>query len=111
MTVDADATPVDLGALRAEDFAPHLGATFEVRAGAAPVPLELVDVHELDPTAGGAVVGFVLSFAGPLDHPLAQGIHGLRHPTLGELPLFVVPVQDLDVTSRSYEVVFQQVRT
>ncbi|MEM5775262.1 MAG: hypothetical protein AAGU05_09700 [Anaerolineaceae bacterium] len=55
-----------------------------------PVDLELIEVSEVRERARQAV--FSLIFLGPADGLLPQHIYNLRHETLGEMDLFLVPV-------------------
>lgn len=78
--------------LTVETFRHRVGEGFV--AGDGGPALELVEVT--DHADRGAVPGgrrpFALLFRGPSEAPLGQGVHPLRHPELGELPLFLVPV-------------------
>jgi hypothetical protein len=81
----------DIGALRIDDFTPHLDAIFDGQTAAAVVPLKLVRV---DPTgdsgrSGGA---FSLIFVAPKGPWLPQAVYPVQHPTLGTLEIFLVPV-------------------
>jgi hypothetical protein len=80
----------DLGALTADDFAPHLHERFVL----SPLELELVEVT-------GAGRPFSLVFRGPAEPLLPQRIHRVEHPALGPLDLFLVPVGP-----GSYEAIF-----
>ncbi|WP_111656953.1 DUF6916 family protein [Isoalcanivorax indicus] len=75
-------TPEQLQPLTGSDFA------FEVAEG-APVTLRLDSVNEARSDQGFRQ--FSLYFSGPLDAPLMQGTYLIRHPVLGEGPLFLVP--------------------
>ena len=75
-------TPERVSPLAGSDFA------FEVAEG-APVFLRLASVAEAQSEQGFRQ--FSLHFSGPLNTPLMQGTYLVRHPVLGEGPLFVVP--------------------
>ncbi|MBV9196332.1 MAG: hypothetical protein JO168_19520 [Solirubrobacterales bacterium] len=93
-----------LASLTAEDFRPLVGTHFGVAAG--PFASELIEVNELDRTAGpGLRLPFSLVFRGPLEPLLRQGIHRLEHGQLGELDLFLVPIGP-DQAGMRYEAVF-----
>jgi hypothetical protein len=81
----------DLGALRIDDFTPHLDAIFDGQTAAAVVPLKLVKVDPAGASgrAGGA---FSLIFVAPKGPWLPQAVYPVQHPTLGTLEIFLVPV-------------------
>ena len=82
-----------LGALTHDDFAHRVGETFAVvAAGDVRRTFALV---RADPSAGPADGGrtpFSLLFADASSDRLEQQTVAMRHPDLGEFPLFVVPV-------------------
>jgi hypothetical protein len=81
----------DLGALRIDDFTPHLDAVFDVQAARGVVPLKLVKVDPAGDSgrAGGA---FSLIFVSPKGPWLPQGVYPVPHPVLGMMEIFLVPV-------------------
>jgi hypothetical protein len=81
----------DVAALRIEDFAAQLDATFEMQTAAGPVPLRLAKV---DPAGNSGRPGgaFSLLFVAPPGPVLPQQIYCLSHPVLGAMDLFLVPV-------------------
>jgi len=97
-----------LDSLTADTFLAHSGTEFEVRdLGDEPVVLVLAEVRSLghQPQAP-RVDPFALEFVGPSKPVLEQRIHGLGHPALGELEIFLVPIGvDPDGGVR-YEAVF-----
>jgi hypothetical protein len=80
---------IALDTLTAESFEPLLGATFEI--GSAGAALTLTEIKRLGAALrdGGA---FALYFEGPGPAPLQQAIYPIRHPALGTLDIFIVPV-------------------
>jgi hypothetical protein len=48
---------------------------------------------------------FSLVFEGPASQPMTQGTYLFRSDTLGELPIFVVPISEKDSTRR-YQAIF-----
>jgi hypothetical protein len=89
-------------------FSEQLHTTFQLRIpGAAPLPLELVEVTEKDPSP--KVEQFCLVFRGPLTPHLPQGIYTFEHEKLGEFDLFIVPLGP-DSAGMCYQVVFNRVR-
>ena len=83
----------DLAALTAADFEGLEVAEFPRVVGAdePPVTLTLTEVRP-GPPRQGTRSAFRLTFTGPLLITLDQGTHPLRHPELGDLELFLVPV-------------------
>jgi hypothetical protein len=91
-----------------------------------PVVLLLLEINDL-PTqaklfAGGRLPeaevkrlreeSFSLIFRGPADWPLVQRAHNLKHPKLGTIELFLVPIGKVerDAVTRLYEAVFNRVQ-
>lgn len=78
-------------------FTAQVGTIFLVKVGAARmVPVRLDSVTSLPrpapPAPASKGEGFSLIFSGPVGSPFVQGRYDLRHPTLGNLDLFLVPV-------------------
>ena len=81
-------------------FAGHEGSTF-VAAGTGipgemdqpfgPVDLELTSVED---RSNKAVDAFSILFRGPREQEFGQGNYRLKHETLGEVDLFLVPILD-----------------
>jgi hypothetical protein len=96
---------LDLGSVRADDFAPHVESTFAVTAPAGEdFAITLVDVCR---GAGGATrEQFTLTFAGGPSPAVRQGTLRLVHDVLGELELFVVPIGPGGDGRPRYEAVF-----
>lgn len=79
---------LSLESLAAAHFEPLLGSSFELR-------LELVEVRLLGhrrPEASREP--FALTFRGPANWRLPQGIHCFGHPQTGSLEIFVTQVGD-----------------
>jgi hypothetical protein len=100
----------DLAALTYEDFAPLQGSRFLLHPGPGsqpesmpPIPLDLIEV-----TAGiqrGGRQPFSLVFRGPRGLRAPQRIYHLEHETLGELDVFLVPIQP-DALGPCFEAAF-----
>jgi hypothetical protein len=94
--------------LTIEAFAPHVGSTFALRRGPAPLDLdlELVEVTPLgtDP-ADRDRRPFALEFDGPADPTLAQATVELAHEALGTLAVFIVPI-GRDERHTRYQAIF-----
>ncbi|UGY18288.1 DUF6916 family protein [Bradyrhizobium septentrionale] len=95
---------VDLATLRIDDFTPHQDAEFEMQAADHVLALKLAKVESAGNSGrpGGA---FSLLFAGPKGAWLPQAIHPVRHPTLGVMEIFLVPVGPL-ADGNGYQAVF-----
>ena len=90
--------------LKPADFEPHVGQAFAIEAHGKQLDLKLAEVERLGAAVreGGAFSLLFLSAPGP---SLPQGLYPMRHPALGTLELFVVPLGPKD-GSNSYQVVF-----
>lgn len=94
-----------LAQLTAAQFATAAQLPFVVSVpGGPPVALRLVDVTE---SYGAGSEQFSLIFTGPADRRFDQGIHPVRHDTLGTFALFLVPVGTDGVTAM-YQAVFNR---
>ncbi len=95
---------MDLAELTLATFEPRVGDAFTIAA--TPTPIELVLSSAI---ATGAWPGgrqpFSLTFRGPCEPLLAQGIRRVEHEALGALEIFVVPL-GRDSESTTYEAVF-----
>lgn len=90
-----------LDRLTAADFAPLIGERFELLLpDRDPLELRLTSCDELGGAPEGARQPFSLIFHG--DFLVPQQIWTLRHPRLGELDLFMVPLGP----DGRYEVIF-----
>lgn len=99
---------LDLAALTADDFRPHAGTAFRVRAPLPePIDLELAVVEEVSKARPGTRQPFALVFLGPpSDRYLNQGAIPLMHPVMGQLDLFLVPLGPTPERRMQYEAVF-----
>ena len=86
------AETADLGALAIGDFSPHLDEVFDLQAADGVVPLKLVKVDPVGNSgrAGGA---FSLIFVAPKKTRLPQAIYPVKHPALGVMEIFLVPIR------------------
>jgi hypothetical protein len=98
----------ELEDLTADHFARHKGETFQCRAADAAFDLRLEVAEEIKtqqkPTEGGRK-SFSVTFRGPRDKPLGQGIVQLEHGEVGRHEIFLVPIAE-DADGRYYEAVF-----
>ncbi|HEY8962713.1 MAG TPA: hypothetical protein VIM57_10965 [Luteolibacter sp.] len=74
-----------------EWFLPHLRSDFAVDSHS---PLRLVEISMASDLRNGAIsyTAFTLLFEGPANCGTPEGIHRLRHETLGDMDLFLSPV-------------------
>ena len=80
--------------LSAEDFAPHLNETFHVDVGESGTSFMLVEVKPLPGRAipGMVRVPFSLVFHNGAAIVFPQKIYPMRHGSLGEFGIFLVPI-------------------
>ena len=80
--------------------------TLEVRVAGTLVPVELIveSVESLPPHRLRALP-FSVMLCGPRNPPLPQATYALRHPRLGAIELFLVPVGQ-DAKTTRYEATF-----
>jgi hypothetical protein len=98
----------DLAKLKIDDFAPHLDAAFEMQTPDGVVPLKLVTADRGgEPVKGGRDGGgFSLDFVAPQSRRwYPQGTYPVKHPTLGTLEIFLVPIGALH-DGHGYHAVF-----
>ncbi len=98
------AETVDLAALAIGDFSPHLDAVFDLQAADGVVPLKLARV---DPAGNSGREGgaFSLIFVAPKTTRLPQAIYPVKHPALGVMEIFLVPIRPTQEGS-NYQAVF-----
>ena len=88
-------------------FRPHLNTTFAVRsADGARARLMLAEVVE--PPLTKNVEQFSLIFHAPSGTTVPQGTHALRHPALGDLDLFIVPIRAPNGRRTVYQACFSR---
>jgi len=92
--------------LQRTDFEQLVGQEFSLAAEGKELPLRLLEASRLGQTSGNPDrAPFALLFRGPKDPPLNQGTFEFRHPEIGNLSLFLVPIGP-DAEGLCYEVVF-----
>lgn len=98
---------IDPGDVTLETFAPLVGDAFTVRAadGAVQATLSAARSPEGHGYPDTVRAPFSLTFHGPVEPRLQQGMHALEHPAVGPIELFLVPV-GLSADAAVYEVVF-----
>ena len=93
--------------LTEEDFSKHVGTKFYAKLGEREVDLTLSEVRGYvpEPTEQKKMERFSLFFDGPADSFLPQQNFEMRHETLGQLDIFLVPIKG-DENGFRYEAVF-----
>jgi hypothetical protein len=100
--------PTSLDSLNAGIFSQQLRTQFRLlREGAEPIPLELIEVKESDPSP--KIELFMLQFRGPSEPRMAQHIHRLEHDKLGAFDIFLTAI-GADEQGITYESVFHRFR-
>lgn len=92
------------------DLEPHLSSVFEVLpSGQEPIPIRLLAVHE---HASDRVEGFSLMFTGSPERVFPHDTYLLRHPVLGEHPIFLGPIhmRGGDANVIHYQAVFSMLK-
>ncbi len=88
---------LELDKVRCEQFAACVNQDFEIVTSAGPLVLQLFEARPLGGADRGAVrEPFALTFRGPPQLGLPQGIYKLSHPQLGEMEIFIVPISPTD---------------
>ena len=95
---------IDLAALTIDDFAPLCGMLFDMQTSDGVVRLTLTKV-EASSASGRAGGAFSLSFVAPQGPWLLQAIYSIKHPSLGMMEIFLVPVGPL-AGGNGYQAVF-----
>ncbi|MBR1205940.1 hypothetical protein JQ562_28135 [Bradyrhizobium sp. AUGA SZCCT0051] len=95
---------VDLAELHLDDFMPHRDAEFEMQTAEGVVALKLAKVEAAGNSGrpGGA---FSLLFTTSKGAWLPQAIYPVRHPALGVIEIFLVPIGPLG-DGNGYQAVF-----
>ena len=93
--------------LTEEEFSKHVGTTFYAKLGQREVNLTLAEVKTYmpAPTEEKKMERFSLFFEGPSDSFLPQQSFEVRHGTMGEFDIFLVPING-DEKGIRYEAVF-----
>jgi hypothetical protein len=94
----------DIATLVLDDFAAHRDAEFAMLTAEGTVPLKLV---KADPAGASGREGgaFSLLFAAPTGTAVPQAIYPVRHPTLGVMEIFLVPIGPL-AGGNGYQAIF-----
>jgi hypothetical protein len=96
---------LDLATVRCEQFAACLHQDFEIVFSDGTLALKLSEARQLGSRPESVREPFSLTFLGPANLRLPQGIYKMRNATLGEMEIFLVPI-GADSNSSSFEAVF-----
>lgn len=92
--------------LTVEQFAPCVEEAFTLEVDSATIDLVLTEAAALSPAAPAqAWRPFSLVFRGPLEPRLDQGTYPVSHPSVGRVPIFIVPI-GMDRDGVRYEAIF-----
>jgi hypothetical protein len=96
---------LDLAKVQCATFAPCVNQDFEIATSGAPLVLQLFEARLRDKPEGAARDPFTLTFRGPPELRLPQGIYRMSNTQLGEMEIFLVQIA-ADQTSSTFEAVF-----
>lgn len=91
-----------------EVFTRQLNSKFEVQLDEnRSVKLDLIEISDLKLSPNQEE--FAIVFRGPLDEFLDQGTRSFRHEQMGQVDIFIVPIQQ-DENGFYYEAIFNRLR-
>lgn len=99
---------MDLTEFTYDNILPHVGSTFRINFPEGTVELKLTRVDHLREKHTSKRLfrdSFALQFLGPAGAFLPQGTYAMQHESLGELPIFIVPVGQ-EEEGVQYEAIF-----
>ncbi len=94
-----------LNELPADDFEALVDQTVTLSWDTGGLDCRVESVWRSPYPTGRNLPGFSVFLRGPADRPLEQGVYSVRHPSHGELHLFLTPVAR-DAQGMRYEIVF-----
>lgn len=98
---------IDISTLKKTTFNPYLNSKYEVHTECAGVvEVELIEITD---HSQENVESFSLIFKGPLEKAFEQRIHKVKHPEMGEMELFLVPITYGKMDAMYYQAVFNRV--
>lgn len=95
---------LDLAKVQCSDFAACVNQDFEIATSGDPLALELSDARSR-PASDTGRDPFTLTFHGPPELRLPQGIYKMSNAQLGEMEIFLVQLA-ADQASSTFEAVF-----
>ena len=94
----------------ADSFSRHLNTKFTVKVESGElIELELVEVavRKIEPNEQAGMERFSTFFSGAGNFFLPQQTYELRHPEMGEMAVFIVPI-GMDEKGYRYEAIFNR---
>lgn len=95
-----------LETLTAESFKPHLNENFIVNF--APYGEQSLELISIDDRSNKFAETFSLIFSGSPSKLLPQQIHLFKHSSIGDMQLFITPVQSSTAKVIHYQAVFNR---
>ena len=94
------------------EFSRHVNTNFDLAIGDEQLQLQLVEVKAYlpQPNEAAGMERFSLFFEGSADRYLPQQLYHLTHKAMGEVDLFLVPIEKRESGFR-YEAVFNYFKT
>jgi len=96
---------LDLAKVECAQFAACLNQDFEIVFSDGTLPVKLTEARPLGARPESIREPFSLTFVLGRPLRLPQGIYQMRHPQLGEMEIFLVPI-GVDANSSTFEAVF-----
>ena len=96
---------LDLATVQCADFAACVKQDFEIATSGASLVLQLFEARLRETPEGATRDPFTLTFRGPPELRLPQGIYRMNNAQLGEMEIFLVQIA-ADQTSSTFEAVF-----
>jgi len=96
---------LDLAKVECAQFAACLNQDFEIVFSDGTLPVKLTEARPLGARPESIREPFSLTFVLGRPLRLPQGIYQMRHPQLGEMEIFLVPIA-VDANSSTFEAVF-----
>ena len=95
---------IDLATFTIGDFVSYSGMVFDIQTSDDVVPL-ILNKAEAAASAGRAGGAFSLLFVAPKGPWLPQATYPMKHPTLGTMEIFLVPIGPL-AEGNGYQAIF-----
>jgi uncharacterized protein DUF6916 len=96
---------LDLARVRCTDFSRCVNQDFEIATSGAPLVVQLFEARARTPPPDATRDPFTLTFRGPAELRLPQGIYRMKNARLGEMEIFLVQIA-ADQDSSTFEAVF-----
>jgi hypothetical protein len=96
---------LDLAKVQCADFTPCLNQDFQIVFSDGTLPVKLTGAQARTAPEGALRDPFTLTFSGPPELRLPQGIYRLNNTQLGEMEIFLVQIA-ADQASSTFEAVF-----